>query len=451
MAAEDGTVHHEDWEWEDQRDNFTKYYKTENRTLKDSARCMHENHDFFATPRQWERRVKAWGLEKYTSRQDRLRQLEGRSIHEVARAGRRQRAYEASLLHPEQHPDDRNIRRFARRELSRSGSRSRSRSRSNSFGQRSRSASPMPKGEASEEVIQEDVYGIDFSPLLQSGSVHNSTNTGTIQLQPMPADHDTFNAQAHVMQLHNTITDETSGEVFLSFPEHETMQNAMQETDTLDQSQCNPADLHRRYSLEVMPPQQPDLDPPSQFPMLDTSFDGGTAFMTSQNETMQDVSPTFHGPAGSWLAQPTSTHSPGAPQNFPPASASNPQTFNVTPTNDTGPAQDFQSSMQAMNTPVLAVPELVFPPSSPTPSHLETPSLMSPAMYNNQAAQQISHSDQRIYSDFYASVGRYSNAVIEAVRSSTSSPDDRVDALNRLATDVNLESKYRVLSKHLQV
>ena len=260
MAAEDGTVHHEDWEWESQRDNFTKYYKAENKTLKDSARCMHENHNFFATPRQWERRVKAWGLEKYTSRQDRLRQLEGRSIHEVARAGRRQRAYEASLLHPEQHLDDRNIRRFARRELRRPGSRSRSRSRSNSFGRSSRSVSPMPDGEASEEVIQEDVYGIDFSPLLQSGSMRDSSNAGPIQLQPIPTDHDSLNAQAHVMQLHNSITDETSGEVFLSFPQPETMQNDMQEIDTLDESQYSFADLDRRYSLEVMQPPQADLD-----------------------------------------------------------------------------------------------------------------------------------------------------------------------------------------------
>ena len=451
MATEDGTVHHEDWEWESQRDNFIKYYKTENKTLKESARCMHEDHDFFATPRQWERRVKAWGLEKYTSRQDRLRQLEGRSIHEVARAGRRQRAYEASLLHPEQHPDDRNIRRFARRELSRSGSRSRSRSRSNSFGQRSRSASPMPEAEASEEVIQEDVYGIDFSPLLESGSIHNPTNPGPIQLQPMPTGQDSFSAQAHVMQLHNNITDETSGEVFLSFPEHETIQNTMQETDMLDQSQYNFADLDRRYSLEVMPPHQPDVDPPSQFPMLDTSFNDGAVFIASQNETMQDVSPTFHGPASPWLVQPTSTRSQGVPQNFLPGSASNAQSFNVTPTNDTDPAQDFQSSMQAMHTPVLAVPELVFPPSSPSPSHLETPSLMSPAMYNNQAAQQISHSDQRIYSDFYASAGRYSNAVIEAVRSSTSSLDHRADVLNKLADDINLESKCSLPSKHVHV
>ena len=449
MAAEDGTVHHEDWEWDSQRDNFTEYYKTENKTLKESARCMHERHGFFATPRQWERRVKAWGLEKYTSRQDRLRQLEGRSIHEVARAGRRQRAYEPSLLHPEQHPDDRNIRRFARRELSRSGSRSRSRSRSNSFGQRSRSASPMPEGDAFEEVIQEDVYGIDFSPLLESGSIHNTTNPSTIQLQPMPTSQDSFSAQAHVMQLHNNATDETSGEVFLSFPESVPMQNTMQETDVLDQSQYNYADLDRRYSLEAMPPLQPD-DPPSQFPLLDTSFDGGTGFMATQNETMQDVSPTFHGPAGSWLAQSTSNHNPSGPQTFLPGTSSNPQSFNVRQTNDTEPAQDYQSGMQAMNTPILAVPELVFP-SSPSPSHLETPSLISPAMYNNQAAQEISQSDQRIYADFYASVGRYSHAVIEAVKSSTASLDNRVDVLHRLANDVNLESKYRLLSKHWQL
>lgn len=85
--TDDGTVHHEDWEWESQRDNFTKCYKTETKTLQEFARYMSEHHDFHATPRQWERKVRDWGLEKYTSRQDQLERLEGRSIREAAGAG----------------------------------------------------------------------------------------------------------------------------------------------------------------------------------------------------------------------------------------------------------------------------------------------------------------------------------------------------------------------------
>ena len=115
IVAEDVPIHPEDWEWENQRENFIQYYKIDNRTVKDAAKCMSDNHEFHATPQEWQRKVKAWGLQKYTSREERLNQLEGRSIHEVATAGRRPKSDDSNMLLPEQHVDDRNMRRFARR------------------------------------------------------------------------------------------------------------------------------------------------------------------------------------------------------------------------------------------------------------------------------------------------------------------------------------------------
>ena len=455
MAAEEGTVHHEDWEWDNQRENFTQYYKIDNRTLKDAAKSMSDNHDFHATPRQWERKVKAWGLEKYTSREKRLNQLEGRSIHEVARAGRRPKSYDSNTLHPEQHVDDRNIRRFARRELSRSGSRSRSRSRSNSFGKRSRSASPMPDGEPSEEVIREDIYDLDFSPLLQPGSMHTTTDPGTIQLSAVPTNLDSFNAQAHVMQIQDSVTGETSDEVFLSLREQGTMPNAMHGPTTLGHSQYNFSDLDRRYSLETMQAQQPDVDPPTQFPLLvDTGFDNDTNFMSSENNAiMEDISPTFQGStSASWLSQPGSTHDTTAPPDFLSGTAPNPQSFHATPTSEVGVSQDFQNAVQGVNTPVLAVPELVFHhPASPTPSHLDTSALNSHGFMSHQNPQPGSHHDQQIYADFYAFVNRYTQAVTDAIVNSVPSPDERSDVLKKLANDLTLESKDSISNVYLRV
>ena len=436
MASDDGSNHHEEWEWENQRENFTVYYKTENKTLKDAARCMSDFHGFYATPRQWERKVKLWGLEKYTTRQARMQQLEGRSIHEVARAGRRQRPYEDSLLHPE-HVDDRNIRRFARRELSRSGSRSRSRSRSNSFGQRSRTASPMLEEHQSDEVVQEATYALDFSPLLQSGALHDPNNSGPIQVPAVPIDHDSYNPQAHVLQIQDSITGETSGQVFLSLPEQGAMQPALHDTDALGHSQYNFADIDRRFSVEAMQPPQLDMEPPSRFPLLETAeFDERTSFMSSQNETMEDISPTFHGvPSGSWLSQTLPTLETNMASNFLP----NPPSYHVTPTSDTGPSMDFQGNAQPLSTPQPGVPTLVFP-SSPTPSHLEI-SMNSQYGDNYEMPQPVSHRDQQIYADFYASVNRYSQSVIDAVTTSAASIDDRTHVLKTLASELTLQSK----------
>ena len=70
-------------------------------------------------------------VNKYTTRRERLEQIQkkGQSIYDISSPTGRQRTYGLTLL-----PDDRNIRRFARRELSRSisNTREKSRSRNNS-------------------------------------------------------------------------------------------------------------------------------------------------------------------------------------------------------------------------------------------------------------------------------------------------------------------------------
>ncbi len=131
MASDDDSqgldTHHDDREWEDQKENFRVCYLDNNRTRKDAADYMKRHHNFNATPRQWERKIKQWGFGKYTGRDERLTQIAsaGKSVLDVSRPGRRPRSLvdEHGNLQPH---EDRNLRRFARREVSRSRSRSRS-------------------------------------------------------------------------------------------------------------------------------------------------------------------------------------------------------------------------------------------------------------------------------------------------------------------------------------
>ncbi|EXJ87357.1 hypothetical protein A1O3_04316 [Capronia epimyces CBS 606.96] len=133
MASEDESqafdITHDEKDWDAQKENFRKCYIDHNMTRKDAAQYMKDHFDFDATPRQWERKIKQWGFTKYSSRDDRLQQIAqtGKSIFDIGRPGRRPRARtdEHGNLHPH---DDRNLRRFARREVSRSRSRSRSQS-----------------------------------------------------------------------------------------------------------------------------------------------------------------------------------------------------------------------------------------------------------------------------------------------------------------------------------
>lgn len=134
VASEDewqqGDNHHDEKDWEAHKEDFRICYIDNNMTRKDAAQYMKDYFNFDATPRQWERKIKQWGFSKYSSRDERLHQIAqtGKSVYEVSRPGRRPRSQvdERGNLHPH---EDRNLRRFARREVSRS----RSRSRSNSF------------------------------------------------------------------------------------------------------------------------------------------------------------------------------------------------------------------------------------------------------------------------------------------------------------------------------
>ncbi|ETI27151.1 hypothetical protein G647_09833 [Cladophialophora carrionii CBS 160.54] len=139
MASDDDSqaldTHHDDKDWEEQKENFRICYIDRNMTRKEAAEYMKQHHDFNATPRQWERKIKQWGFSKYTGRDERLAQIaqSGKTVLDVSRPGRRPRSLvdERGNLQPH---EDRNLRRFARREVSRS----RSRSRSASFADRPR-------------------------------------------------------------------------------------------------------------------------------------------------------------------------------------------------------------------------------------------------------------------------------------------------------------------------
>ncbi|KIW30796.1 uncharacterized protein PV07_02497 [Cladophialophora immunda] len=131
MASDDDSqavdTHHDEKDWESQKENFRVFYIDQNMTRKEAAECMKEHFNFSATPRQWERKIKQWGFSKYTNREERLHQIAqtGKTVYDVSRPGRRPRSHvdEHGNLQPH---EDRNLRRFARRELSRSRSRSRS-------------------------------------------------------------------------------------------------------------------------------------------------------------------------------------------------------------------------------------------------------------------------------------------------------------------------------------
>lgn len=120
---------HTDEEWESVKQQFHYYYMQKNMSLKDAARCMSEDHGFDATLRQWERRIapEKWGFSKYASRDERLKAIDasGKTLHDVSQRGRRKSTASdgrPSLL------EDRNLRRFARREVSRESRRPRARS-----------------------------------------------------------------------------------------------------------------------------------------------------------------------------------------------------------------------------------------------------------------------------------------------------------------------------------
>jgi hypothetical protein len=209
----DTDKHHDEQEWEEQRQAFTKYYMTENKSLKEAASIMKEKHNFFATPRQWERRIKNWQLNKYVSRDQRLEQFraEGRDLVEVASSGgRRQRKYSHGKHLPVQ--DDRNVRRFAKRELDRSRSTSRNRSRSPSVGHASRGSSPGLDFSGDEAVVAERTYNVDFSALSRNEDLLSIPVEETYHTSDDP------HVQAHVLQTQDLNNGSQHSEVLLSAP-----------------------------------------------------------------------------------------------------------------------------------------------------------------------------------------------------------------------------------------
>ena len=114
-----GRTHTED-EWERVKQPFYHYYIEKNLSLKEATQRMSEDFNFDATPRQWERRVapEKWNFTKYANREERLRAISasGKTLLEVSHRGRRRST--ASDGRPSL-TEDRNLRRFARREVSR--------------------------------------------------------------------------------------------------------------------------------------------------------------------------------------------------------------------------------------------------------------------------------------------------------------------------------------------
>lgn len=123
-VSQDGTrqqgKQYTDEEWERVREPFYHYYIEKNMSLKQAARVMAEKYNFEATLRQWERRIapEKWNMPKYANREERLKQIQdaGKSLLEVSNRGRRRST--ASDGRPSLN-EDRNLRRFARREISR--------------------------------------------------------------------------------------------------------------------------------------------------------------------------------------------------------------------------------------------------------------------------------------------------------------------------------------------
>lgn len=168
MASEDESQgndhHHDETEWEAHKENFRRCYMDNNMTRKEAALFMKNVFGFDATPRQWERRIKQWGFQKYSTREERMQQIAqtGKTVFDVSKPGRRPRAHSSNSLHPR---EDRNLRRFARREMSRS----RSRTRSNSFTNASRPDLGDDLPVAGQSTYDDQTFNPNFAspPLLQ--------------------------------------------------------------------------------------------------------------------------------------------------------------------------------------------------------------------------------------------------------------------------------------------
>lgn len=163
-----GRVYTDD-EWEKVKQPFYHYYMEKNLPLKEAAKLISQEYHFDATPRQWERRIapEKWNFTKYANRDERLKQIRqsGKSLLEVSHRGRRKST--ASDGRPLLN-EDRNLRRFARREVSRSRPRAKSVGTTSDASDQEMldiSAAPSPDASESSFYSAEPLHSTHLSPV----------------------------------------------------------------------------------------------------------------------------------------------------------------------------------------------------------------------------------------------------------------------------------------------
>ena len=411
--------HHDEDEWDAQKENFETLYITENRTLRDATQRMIDQHDFYATPRQWERRITVWGLNKYTTRRERLKQIQaqGRSIHEVAEPGRRQRAY-GDALHPDAAADDRNIRRFARRELSRSTStRERSRSRTNSTGKRPRSTSSQPRrSSAPEDVVRESVFNLGFSA--NSADLSQGFSAADmLSISAEPTDHNTLSPQTHLLHTQNQVTGETGEEMLLSVPNEDLISSFVNQAPDFDTNQFgysgNPNEFNPSADFSDV-----NMEASSPFPPVDDNFTAQDQFASS--EMILDDGPSNDTTGATWNAQP-----PFVPPQIDTSSQYNDtmtgtNTFHHTPTNDMMALQNFED-VSPLHNRNFSVPEIVLQDSTDT-------GLMQPQA--PQVLYRVSSQDEDVYADIFEEIEKFSSMVYDAAMSTAMPSTSQSNALS---------------------
>ena len=424
---------HDDDEWDEQKDDFTLYYKTQNNTLKKSTELMIQNHNFHATQRQWERKIVHWGLQKYTSRKARLDQIEsqGRTIAEVAELGRRPHDY----LQPS---DDRNVRRFARREQNRSRSRSRStRSRSQSFNSRSRSVTPNVMRERSPSapdiaVQQEQTYAVDFSALANRRPMQMPKGT-PMAIPAYPISQDSPYPQAHIMQTQNMISGEMSQDVYLSVPDETLTQGMSQIGSGLTDTQFGYEEMggypsgslmdQVSMSNQTMPFPTVEMDDP--MPQRDYGISQTGPMAATSPSYMQSMNTPWNAPH--LFTNPDFANAQGGISD----NHSSHSSFHQTPTEDLSLNQNLESNLDMPPEQALGnVPDLILPEDpSPRLGHA------SPAMVQ-QEVQPNAYIDNATYQDFHSSVSRYTQAVQIAIMSSAPSYGASEQLMAQLSTEL---------------
>ncbi|ETN46791.1 uncharacterized protein HMPREF1541_00980 [Cyphellophora europaea CBS 101466] len=398
---------HEDYEWEAQRENFLRYYKDENRTLKQATQCMVDNHGFYATPRQWERKISLWKINKYTPRSERIQQIEnqGRTLVEVAQQGRRPRKYSntASLA-----VDDRNFRRFARRELSRSPSTSRARSRSSSAGQQSASPGLSPRTEhhADDLVFEDRSYDMDFASL-----VHNPDQTS---IPAVLTNQDTDNPQAHVLGIQDAHTGQQHTEVLVAFPKSGHSRSA-----TPAPSSMNTVPYEQFPAFGDMLSSNEDMGASMNSLHVNTGLAQDDMFMIQHNDAM-DLSPTHtQDTSGCWPAASQTI----SPEDIDPSFGSTMQAIQSFDQASTGRihSNEFPPAMSGSASPIPPSAILIVPPEAESSS----PNPRSPAVGEKVGFVPVSlNNDLGLpdpYPDFSQHVHNYDINIRETISSVMSS------------------------------